>query len=88
MSAEILAVVQGSALAAAIGAGDLAERLRRLIKLGILETTQVVPCAPWRLDPAVVDTEAIRKAAKEVEGRKLRSRSPVADSHTLVLPGI
>ncbi len=62
--------------------------LRRLIKLGILEATQVVPCAPWQLDPSVLDTEAIRKAAKAVEGGKLRSGSPVADSHNFVIPGI
>jgi hypothetical protein len=42
----------------------------------------------WQLDPAVLDTEIIHQAAKQVEGRKLRSRSPVADSHTLMIPGI
>jgi DNA invertase Pin-like site-specific DNA recombinase len=62
--------------------------LRRLIKLGLLEATQVVPCAPWQLDPSVLDTDAIRTAAKAVEGRKPRSRSRIADSHTLVIPGI
>ena len=61
--------------------------LRRLIKLGVLEAKQVIPCAPWQLDPAVLDAEVIRQAAK-LEGRKLRPRSPVADSHNLVIPGI
>jgi DNA invertase Pin-like site-specific DNA recombinase len=62
--------------------------LRRLIKLGVIEATQIVPCAPWQLDPSVLDTEAIRRAAKEVERRKLRSGSRIADSHNLVIPGI
>jgi hypothetical protein len=62
--------------------------LRRLIKLGILEATQVVRCAPWQLHPAVLDTEAIRTAAKAAEGRTLRPRSRVADSQTLEIPGL
>jgi hypothetical protein len=62
--------------------------LRRLIKLGILEATQVVRCAPWQLDPAVLDTEAIRTAAKAAERRTLRPRSRVADSQTLEIPGL
>ena len=62
--------------------------LRRLIKLGVLEANQVVPCAPWQLDPSLLDTDAIRKATKAVEARKLRSGSPIADSHNLMIPGI
>jgi len=62
--------------------------LRRLITRDILQATQVVPCAPWQLDPSVLDTDAIRTAAKAVAGRQPRSRSRVADSHTLEIPGI
>ncbi len=62
--------------------------LRRLIMRGILQATQVVPCAPWQLDPSVLDTDAIRTAATTVAGRKGRSRSRVADPHTLEIPGI
>jgi hypothetical protein len=62
--------------------------LRRLIKLGLLEATQVVRCAPWQLDPAVLDTEAIRTAAKAAERRPLRPRSRIADSQTLEIPGL
>ncbi len=62
--------------------------LRRLITRGILQATQVVPCAPWQLDPSVLDTDTIRNAATAVAGRKGRSRSRVADSHTLEIPGI
>jgi DNA invertase Pin-like site-specific DNA recombinase len=63
--------------------------LRRLIMRGLLEATQVVPCAPWQLDPSVLDTAAIRHAAKEVvEGRTRRPRSRIGDVHTLDIPGI
>jgi len=62
--------------------------LRRLITRGTLQATQVVPCAPWQLDPSVLDTDAIRNAATAVAGRKGRSRSRIGDVHTLVIPGI
>ena len=63
--------------------------VRRLITCGLLEATQVVPCAPWQLDPAVLDTDAIRTAAKDVvQGRHRRPGSRIADSHTLEIPGI
>jgi hypothetical protein len=55
---------------------------------GIFQATQVVPCAPWQLDPSVLDTDTIRQAATAVAGRKDRSRSRVADSQTLEIPGI
>ncbi len=63
--------------------------VRQLITRGLLEATQVVPCAPWQIDPAVLDTDAIRTAAKEVvQGRKRRPRSRISDVHTLEIPGI
>jgi len=40
--------------------------VRQLIRRGRLEATQVVPCAPWQIDPARLDTEAVRRAAKAV----------------------
>jgi hypothetical protein len=30
--------------------------VRGLITCGLLEATQVVPCAPWQIDPAMLDT--------------------------------
>jgi len=63
--------------------------LRGLITCGLLEATQVVPCAPWQIDPAVLDTDAIRTAAKEVvQGRHRRPGSRISDVHTLEIPGI
>ena len=63
--------------------------LRGLIRCGLLEATQVVPCAPWQLDPSALDTDTIRTAAKEVvRGRKRRPRSRIGDIHNLEIPGI
>ncbi len=62
--------------------------LRRLITCGLLEATQVVPCAPWQIDPSMRDTDAIRTAAKEVvEGRTRRPGSRIGDGHTREIPG-
>jgi DNA invertase Pin-like site-specific DNA recombinase len=62
--------------------------VRRLIRRGLLDATQVVPCAPWQIDPARLNTDAVRRAAKAVEGRTLRPRSRIADSQTLEIPGL
>jgi hypothetical protein len=62
--------------------------VRQLIRRGLLEATQVVPCAPWQIDPARLDTDAVRQAVKAVEGRTLRPRSRLADSQTLEIPGL
>lgn len=62
--------------------------VRRLVRRGLLEATQVVPCAPWQIDPAMLDTDAVRRAAKAVEGRTLRPRSRITDSQTLEIPGL
>jgi hypothetical protein len=48
----------------------------------------VVPCAHWQIDPAMLDADPVRRAAKAVEGRTLRPRSRIADSQTLEIPGI
>ena len=63
--------------------------VRGLITCGLLEATQVVPCAPWQIDPAMLDTDAIRTAAKEVmRGRRRRPGSRIGDVHNLEIPGI
>jgi hypothetical protein len=62
--------------------------VRQLIRRGLLDATQVVPCAHWQIDPAMLDADPVRRAAKAVEGRTLRPRSRIADSQTLEIPGI
>lgn len=62
--------------------------LRRLITQGLLEATQVVSCAPWQINPSVLDTDTIRNAALEVQGRTRRPGSRVTDSDTLMIPGL
>jgi hypothetical protein len=62
--------------------------VRQLIRRGLLDATQVVRCAPWQIDPAMLDADAVRRAATAVEGRTLRPRSRIADSQTLEIPGI
>jgi len=63
--------------------------IRGLIACGLLEATQVVPCAPWQVDPAMLDTDAIRTATKNVvQGRHRRPWSRPGDSHNLEIPGI
>jgi DNA invertase Pin-like site-specific DNA recombinase len=62
--------------------------VRRLIRRGLLDATQVVPCAPWQIDPARLNTDAVRRAAKAVEGRTPRPRSQGADTQTLEIPGL
>ena len=63
--------------------------VRGLITCGLLEATQVVPCAPWQIDPAMLDTDAIRTATKDVvQGRHRRPGSRISDVHNLEIPGI
>jgi hypothetical protein len=37
--------------------------VRQLIRRGLLDATQVVRCAPWQIDPAMLDADAVRRAA-------------------------
>jgi len=63
--------------------------VRGFIACGLLEVTQVVPCAPWQIDPAGLDTDAIRVATKNVgQGRHRRPGSRIGDSNHLEIPGI
>jgi len=61
--------------------------VRRLIKRGMVEATQVVRCAPWQLDPSEIDSERVREAARAVQARKLRPASGRAASRNLKIPG-
>ncbi|HYN64759.1 MAG TPA: recombinase family protein, partial [Candidatus Limnocylindrales bacterium] len=63
--------------------------VRGLIRCGLLEATQVLPCAPWQIDPEALDTDAIRTAAKNVvRGRHRGPGSRIGAGHNLEIPGI
>src|SRR5881296_253074 len=63
--------------------------VRGLIRCGLLEASQVLPCAPWQIDPEALDTDAIRTAAKNVvRGRHRGPGSRIGDGHNLEIPGI
>src|SRR4029450_6797025 len=44
--------------------------VRRLVRRGLLDATQVVPCAPWQIDHARLNTDAVRRSGKAGEGRE------------------
>jgi hypothetical protein len=62
--------------------------VRRLIKVGILEASQVVRSAPWQIKSSAVESEKIREAAKAVKSRKLGPGSINTDDRNLTIPGI
>jgi excisionase family DNA binding protein len=57
--------------------GVSANSVRRMIKQEKLRAEQVVPCAPWRISVAILDSEAIRQAVKNI---KDGSRCPQTQS--------
>jgi hypothetical protein len=99
VSAEILTVAQGSALAAAIEAGDLAEQQHRdqhrALALELEQAKYQATLAARRyeaVDPdnrLMLDTDAIRTATRNVvQRRHRRPGSRLGDSHNLEIPGI
>lgn len=44
---------------------------RKLIDLGVIEGTQVVPCAPWQIVPAALETEPVKQAIVQVRRGRL-----------------
>jgi excisionase family DNA binding protein len=57
--------------------GVSANSVRRMIKLEKLHAEQVVPCAPWRISIAILDSEEIRQAVRNI---KAGSRVPRTQS--------
>jgi hypothetical protein len=47
--------------------GVSANSVRRMIKLEKLHAEQVVPCAPWRISVAILDSEEIRQAVRNIK---------------------
>ncbi len=47
---------------------------RKLIDLGVIEGIQVVPCAPWQIFPAALDTDSVKQAIVQVRRGRLTPR--------------
>lgn len=65
--------------------------VRKLVQQKILPASQVVPCAPWQIDPAALESEPVRAALERL--RAQGTLLPRRDSATLsnnnpTLPGI
>lgn len=43
----------------------------KLIDLGVIEGNQVIPCAPWEIFPAALETETVKRAVEQVHRGKL-----------------
>jgi hypothetical protein len=57
---------------------------RKLIDLGVIEGTQVVPCAPWEIFPAALETEAVKRAISQIRrGRPVPAQRPDANQQVL-----
>jgi DNA invertase Pin-like site-specific DNA recombinase len=59
--------------------GVSANSVRRMIKLKKLRAEQVVPCAPWRISIAVLDSEEIRQAVRDIKGGSRVPRTQSAE---------
>ncbi len=57
---------------------------RKLIDLGVIEGTQVVPCAPWEIFPAALETEAVKRAINQIRrGRPVPAQRSDANQQVL-----
>jgi hypothetical protein len=57
---------------------------RKLIDLGVIEGTQVVPCAPWEIFPAALETEAVKRAISQIRrGKPVPAQRPDANQQVL-----
>ena len=61
--------------------------VRRLIKLGLLDASQVVPSAPWQIRALLLDQEVVRQGARDIVARRRRPRSANQEDQSLVISG-
>jgi len=58
--------------------------VRRLMRSEKLDGTQVLPCAPWQISIASLDSEAVQRAVERVKnGSRIPQTSFVREQHTL-----
>ncbi len=77
-----------------ISADETATRLgicvgsvQKLIRLGILPATQLLPSAPWQIPVAALETEAVKTGVREIIGRRPKYYRRYQEDKTLKLPG-
>jgi excisionase family DNA binding protein len=64
--------------------GLSAHSVRRMIKREELDAAQVVPCAPWRIPAAALDSEAVQQAVRRIKGGSHHPRTQMGqDQETL-----
>ena len=54
--------------------GICATTTRKLIDLRIIVANQIVPCAPWRIAPNSLETEAVKRTVHEIRRGRLTPR--------------
>lgn len=59
----------------------------RLIREGILPAKQLMPSAPWQVQVAALDTEAVKIGVRAVIERRPRNFEVLQNERTLKLPG-
>jgi hypothetical protein len=64
--------------------------VRRLIVQGVIRAKQIVPCAPWMIDKAVLESKLVQRAVRAItSGRRRRRPSPEnPDQKTLDLQAL
>ena len=61
--------------------------MERLVASKVVEGTQAVPAAPWLIDAAQLNSEAVKNAVRRSLARGSSSRTVSQDDQTLVIPG-
>jgi len=61
--------------------GVSANSVRRMIKSEKLRAEQVVPCAPWRISAAILDSEEIRQAVRNIKAGSRVPRTQSTQDH-------
>ena len=77
-----------SADVAAQRLGVSVESVRRLIREGKLQATQLMPLAPWKIPTEALQCEAVRIGVQEIIARRPGNVTQIQDVSTLPLPGI
>jgi len=78
-----------------ISADETARRLNicvgsvmRLIREKVIPATQLMPSAPWQIEAAALETDAVKIGVREVIERRPRNFKVLQDSKNLKLPGL